>query len=71
MGNSDAKPFGFIILFILTLFSYSPIKLELSYIANNATLTNNGVVMFNSIFGLIWIVLGLLWLGLAVIHAVK
>ena len=71
MGKSAAKPFGFIILFILTLFSYSPIKLELSYIANNATLTNNGVVMFNAIFGVIWIVLALLWLGLAVFHAAK
>ncbi len=71
MGNSAAKPFGFIILFLLTLFSYAPLKLELSFIANNATLTNNGVVMFNSIFGVIWIVLALFWLGLAVIYAAK
>lgn len=71
MGNSSAKPFGFIILFLLTLFSYAPLKLELAYIANNATLTNNGVVMFNSIFGVIWIVLALFWLGLAVIYATK
>lgn len=70
MGSS-AKPFGMIMLFLLTLFSYSPIKLEINEIATNATLTNNAFVMFNSVFGLIWIALAAFWLGLAVYYASK
>lgn len=69
MGNDSAKPFGFIILFILTLFSYTPMKAELVDIANNVTLSNNAVIMLNSVFGLIWTLLAVVWLGLAVITA--
>ncbi len=69
--GSDSKVFGMIMLFLLTLFSYTPVKTELNDIATNATLTNNAFVMFNSIFGYIWIVLAVLWLGLAVYYASK
>ena len=69
--GSDSKVFGMVMLFLLTLFSYTPIKMELNDIATNATLTNNAFVMFNSIFGYIWIVLAVLWLGLAVYYASK
>ena len=69
--GSDSRVFGMIMLFLLTLFSYTPIKTELHDIATNATLTNNAFVMFNSIFGMIWIVLAALWLGLAVYYASK
>lgn len=71
MGSSGSKVFGFIILFILTLFSYTPIKAELVSIANNATLTNNAIIMLNTVFGIIWIVFAALWLGLAAIEAMK
>ncbi len=71
MGSTQNKVFGMIILFILTLFSYSPMKTELNDLATNATTTNNAVVMFNSIFGLIWILLAAFWLGLAVYYATK
>ena len=71
MGSSDAKVFGMIMLFLLTLFSYTPLKLELNDIATNATLTNNAFVMLNSVFGLIWVLLAALWLGLAVYYASK
>lgn len=71
MTSSDSKVFGMMILFLLTLFSYSPIKTELNDLATNATTTNNAVVMFNTVFGLIWIVLAAFWLGLAVYYATK
>ena len=58
-------------LFLLTLFSYTPIKTEINDIATNATLTNNAFVLFNSVFGLIWILLASFWLGLAVYYASK
>ena len=70
MGD-EAKAGGMIILFLFTLFSYSPIKLELNDIAGNATLTNNAWIMFNSVFGLIWIMFAVLWVGLALFYAFK
>ncbi len=69
--GSESKTFGMIMLFLLTLFSYTPLKMELNDIATNATLTNNAYVMFNSVFGLIWVLLAALWLGLAVYYATK
>ena len=71
MGSSDAKPFGMIMLFLLTLFSYTPLKMEINDIATNATITNNAFVMLNTVFGLIWIVLAVFWLGLAAYYATK
>jgi uncharacterized membrane protein YccF (DUF307 family) len=65
------KAFGSIILFFLTILSYTPVKEELVNVAGNATLTNAGVVMLNTIFGLIWILLAVFWLGLAIIYALK
>lgn len=58
-------------LFFLTLLSYTPLKEELVTISNNATLTNAGVDILNTIFGLIWIFLAVFWLGLAVYYALK
>lgn len=71
MGSSESKTFGMIILFLLTLFSYSPLKAELVDIAGNATLSNNAVIMFNAVFGYIWILLAAFWLGMAVYYATK
>lgn len=65
------KAFGSIILFFITILSYAPLKGELVTVAANATLTNAGVVILNTIFGLIWILLAVFWLGLAVMYAVK
>ncbi len=65
------KAFGSILLFFMTILSYSPLKGELVNLAGNATLTNAGVVMMNTIFGLIWILLAVFWLGLAIIYALK
>ena len=66
-----SKAFGFIVLFLLTLLSYTPLKGELVDIAANSSLTNAGVEILNSMFGLIWILLAVFWLGLAVIYAMK
>ena len=66
-----SKAFGFIVLFLLTLLSYTPLKGELVAVAANSSLTNAGVEILNSMFGLIWILLAIFWLGLAVIHAMK
>jgi len=68
--GSDSKAFGMMMLFFLTLLSYTPLKMELVAIAGNDTLTNNGVVMLNTIFGLIWTLLAVMWLGLAVYYAI-
>lgn len=71
MGSNDAKPFGMIMLFLMTLFSYTPLKMEINDIATNTTLTNNAFVMLNSVFGIIWIFLAVFWLGLAAYYASK
>lgn len=71
MGSSESKTFGMIILFLLTLLSYSPLKTELVDIAGNATLTNNAVIMLNAVFGYIWIMFAVFWLGMAVYYAIK
>lgn len=65
------KAFGSIILFFLTFLSYTPLKMELVTIAGNATLTNSGVVILNTIFGLIWILLAVFWLGLSIYYATR
>lgn len=65
------KAFGAIVLFFLTVLSYTPLKMELVAIAGNATLTNAGVVILNTVFGLIWILLAVFWLGLAVMYAMR
>lgn len=70
MGK-ETGAFGYMILFFLTLLSYTPLKMELVAIAENATLTNNGVIMLNTIFGLIWILLAVLWLIMSIYSAVK
>ena len=69
--GTETRAFGFMILFFLTLLSYTPLKMELVAIAENATLTNNAVIMLNTVFGLIWILLATLWLIMAIYSAVK
>lgn len=66
-----SKAFGFIIMFLLTILSYTPLKTELVAVAGNSTLTNAGVEILNTVFGLIWILLACFWLGLAVIYATR
>ena len=66
-----SKAFGSIMLFILTLLSYSPLKTELVDIAGNSTLTNAGISMINTMFGIIWALLMAFWLGLAFYYASK
>ena len=63
--------FGSIILFFMTILSYAPLKGELVSVAGNATLTNAGVVILNTIFGLIWILLAVFWLGLSIYYATR
>lgn len=66
-----SKSFGCIVLFLLIVLSYTPLKEELVTVAANSTLTNAGVVILNSIFGLIWILMGVMFLGLAAFYALK
>ena len=66
-----SKAFGSIVLFLLTILSYTPLKGELVDIAGNSSLTNAGIEIINTMFGLIWILLACFWLGLAVIYAMK
>lgn len=66
-----SKAFGGIMLFLITLLSYTPLKTELVAIAGNSTLTNAGIQMINTIFGLIWAFLMAFWLGLAAYYATK
>ena len=68
-NDSLGKSFGCIILFFLTILSYTPLKEELVTITANATLTNAGIAILNSIFGLIWVLFMAFWLGLAMIYA--
>lgn len=68
---SMSKSFGCIVLFLLIVLSYTPLKEELVTVAANSTLTNAGVVILNSIFGLIWILMGVMFLGLAAFYALK
>ena len=68
---SDSKAFGSMMLFFITLLSYTPLKSELVAIAGNSTLTNAGIQMLNSIFGIIWALLMAFWLGLSVYYATK
>lgn len=69
--SGTSKGFGCMIIFLITVLSYTPLKVELVTIANNSTLTNAGVVILNTIFGLIWILMAVFWLGLAVYYALK
>ena len=65
------KAFGSIILFFMTILTYSPLKGELVRVSANATLTNAGVDIINTMFGLIWILLAVFWLGLSIVYATK
>lgn len=58
-------------LFILTLLSYTPLKVELVAVSGNSSLTNAGIAMINSMFGIIWALLMAFWLGLAFYYATK
>ncbi len=70
MGK-ESSAFGFMILFFVTLLSYTELKGELVIIAANSTLTNAGIRILNTMFGLIWALLAVLWLGLAILYATK
>ncbi len=70
MGK-ETKSFGFVILFFVTLLSYTELKGELVTIAANSTLTNAGIQILNTMFGLIWALFAVLWLALAVFYAMK
>ena len=66
-----SKAFGSIMLFILTLLSYTPLKVELVAVSGNSSLTNAGIAMINSMFGIIWALLMAFWLGLAFYYATR
>lgn len=66
-----SKAFGSIMLFILTLLSYTPLKVELVAVSGNSSLSNAGIQMINSMFGIIWALLMAFWLGLAFYYATK
>lgn len=66
-----SKAAGSMMLFLLTVLSYTPLKGELVTVAANSTLTNAGVVILNTMFGLIWILMAIMWLVLAMYYALK
>ena len=66
-----SKAAGSMMLFLLTILSYTPLKGELVTVAANSTLTNAGVVILNTMFGLIWILMAVMWMILAIVYALK
>ena len=66
-----SKAAGSMMLFLLTVLTYTPLKTELVTVAANSTLTNAGVVILNTMFGLIWILMAVMWLILAMVYALK
>ena len=66
-----SKAAGSMMLFLLTVLTYTPLKGELVTVAANSTLTNAGVVVLNTMFGLIWILMAVMWLLLAMYYALK
>ena len=66
-----SKAAGSMMLFLLTVLIYTPLKGELVLVAANSTLTNAGVVVLNTMFGLIWILMAVMWLLLAMYYALK
>ncbi len=70
-GKSESKAFGSMMLFFITLLSYTPLKTELVSITVNASLTSAGAQILNSIFGIIWIMLAVMFLGVAVVYAIE
>jgi len=66
-----SKAAGSMMLFLLTVLTYTPLKGELVTVAANSTLTNAGVVILNTMFGLIWILMAVMWLLLAMYYALK
>ena len=66
-----SKAAGSMMLFLLTVLTYTPLKSELVIVAANATLTNAGVEILNTMFGLLWILMAVMWLVMAIYWAVK
>ena len=66
-----SKAAGAMMLFLLTVLTYTPLKSELVLVAANSTLTNAGVVILNTMFGLIWILMAVMWMILAIVYALK
>ena len=66
-----SKAAGSMMLFLLTVLTYTPLKGELVTVAANATLTNAGVEILNTMFGLIWILMAIMWLLLSMYYALK
>ena len=66
-----SKAAGSLMIFLLIILSYTPLKGELVTVAANATLTNAGVVILNTMFGLIWILLAVMFLGLGIYYALR
>ena len=65
------KAAGSMMLFLLTVLTYTPLKGELVTVAANATLTNAGVVILNNMFGLLWSLMAVMWLSLSIYYAMK
>ena len=66
-----SKAAGSMMLFLLTVLTYTPLKSELVTVATNATLTNAGVEILNTMFGLMWILMATMWLVMAIYYALK
>jgi len=66
-----SKAAGSMMLFLLTILSYTPLKGELVLVAANSTLTNAGVVILNTMFGLLWILMAIMWLVMSIYYALK
>lgn len=66
-----SKAAGSMMLFLLTVLTYTPLKVELVTVAANSTLTNAGVEILNTMFGLLWILMSIMWLVMAIYYAMK
>ncbi len=65
------KAFMCLMIFLLDLLSYGPLKATIHEYATNVTLTNPIVEFLDPWFGLFWIVLGVLFLALAFYYVTK
>jgi hypothetical protein len=70
-GNPMKGAVVAIVMFIISLLSYSPLAIEIDTYANNATVTNAVWVLLDTIFPIFWALFCILWLGVAVSLVIK
>ena len=60
-----------VVMFIISLLSYSPLAMEIDTYANNATVTNAVWVLLDTIFPMFWALFCIMWLGVAIYQVMK